>query len=285
MAGHADAGALPAPATWPDDTLRPARPPRDRARPRGRRVDGRDDRPDHGDHAARSGCSRSARCCPRPATAGSGTPKLRVWSVLMRRAPQDRDAYIELLRERVPDDRLAALSASTRSASASWPPRPTTAATTRAGTARQLAAILASGSRTAALRQLDVPTVVIHGESDPLVPLRAGVATAQRDPRSRADRDPRNGPRPAPRAVADVRGRDREERGPRGEAGRVGVAATAELRALRGPGVRRFCPFARKAPYPGGGLRASPLSYRTRCSRELVRERQRLRVDLGLTSS
>ena len=28
-----------------------------------------------------------------------GTPKLRVWSLMMRRAPQDRDAYIALLRE------------------------------------------------------------------------------------------------------------------------------------------------------------------------------------------
>ena len=52
-----------------------------------------------------------------------------------------------------------------------------------AGTARQLAAILASGDRTAALRKLDVPTVVIHGTDDPLVPFRAG---APRRRRSRA---------------------------------------------------------------------------------------------------
>jgi pimeloyl-ACP methyl ester carboxylesterase len=51
-----------------------------------------------------------------------------------------------------------------------------------AGTARQLAAILASGSRTAALRRLDVPAVVIHGKNDPLVPFRAGVATARAIP-------------------------------------------------------------------------------------------------------
>jgi pimeloyl-ACP methyl ester carboxylesterase len=51
-----------------------------------------------------------------------------------------------------------------------------------AGTARQLAAILASGSRTAGLRKLSVPTVVIHGEADPLVPLRAGKATANAIP-------------------------------------------------------------------------------------------------------
>jgi pimeloyl-ACP methyl ester carboxylesterase len=44
---------------------------------------------------------------------------------------------------------------------------------------------MASGSRTAALQQLEVPTVVIHGESDPLVPLRAGLATARAIPNSR----------------------------------------------------------------------------------------------------
>jgi pimeloyl-ACP methyl ester carboxylesterase len=51
-----------------------------------------------------------------------------------------------------------------------------------AGTARQLAAILASGSRTAGLRRLDVPTVVVHGKDDPLVPFRAGAATARAIP-------------------------------------------------------------------------------------------------------
>jgi pimeloyl-ACP methyl ester carboxylesterase len=51
-----------------------------------------------------------------------------------------------------------------------------------AGTARQLAAIMASGSRTSGLRELDVPTVVIHGESDPLIPLRAATATARAIP-------------------------------------------------------------------------------------------------------
>jgi pimeloyl-ACP methyl ester carboxylesterase len=43
-----------------------------------------------------------------------------------------------------------------------------------AGAARQLAAILASGSRRQALRSVAVPTLVIHGDADPLVPLAAG---------------------------------------------------------------------------------------------------------------
>jgi pimeloyl-ACP methyl ester carboxylesterase len=110
-----------------------------------------------------------------------GTPKLRVWSVLMRRAPQGRDAYIEYF------VRVFRMIGS--------PGYPVDEARIReqagltydrnhdaAGTGRQLAAILASGSRTAALRRLDVPTVVIHGRNDPLVPFRAGVATARAVP-------------------------------------------------------------------------------------------------------
>ena len=110
-----------------------------------------------------------------------GTPKLRVWSLMVRRAPQDRDAYVRYFVKvfrmigspayRIDEERSRELAAATYDRS-HYPP----------GTARQLAAILASGSRTAALRQLDVPTVVIHGESDPLVPLRAGVATARAIP-------------------------------------------------------------------------------------------------------
>jgi pimeloyl-ACP methyl ester carboxylesterase len=47
-----------------------------------------------------------------------------------------------------------------------------------AGTARQLLAILASGDRTAALRTLSLPTVVIHGTDDPLIDVSGGKATA-----------------------------------------------------------------------------------------------------------
>jgi pimeloyl-ACP methyl ester carboxylesterase len=110
-----------------------------------------------------------------------GTPKLRVWSVLMRQAPGDRDTYIDYFVRvfrmigspgyRLDDARMRERAAETYDR-CHYP----------AGTARQLGAILASGSRTAALRQLDVPAVVIHGRSDPLVPFRAGVATARAIP-------------------------------------------------------------------------------------------------------
>ncbi|MGB0091212.1 MAG: alpha/beta hydrolase [Solirubrobacteraceae bacterium] len=50
------------------------------------------------------------------------------------------------------------------------------------GVTRQLVAIIASGDRTAALRSLAVPTLVLHGTEDPLVDLSGGRATAQAVP-------------------------------------------------------------------------------------------------------
>ncbi len=48
-----------------------------------------------------------------------------------------------------------------------------------AGTARQLAAVAASGDRTDALRRVNVPTLVVHGLVDPLVRPSGGIATAK----------------------------------------------------------------------------------------------------------
>jgi pimeloyl-ACP methyl ester carboxylesterase len=53
------------------------------------------------------------------------------------------------------------------------------------GVARQLAAILASGGRRKALGSVRVPTLVLHGDADPLVPLACGVDTAESIPGSR----------------------------------------------------------------------------------------------------
>lgn len=47
------------------------------------------------------------------------------------------------------------------------------------GVERQFAAILASGSRVPLLRLIDAPTLVLHGEQDPLVPIAAGRSTAR----------------------------------------------------------------------------------------------------------
>ena len=108
----------------------------------------------------------------------AGRPKMRAWSVLTRRAPNDRDAYVEYFLRvfrvigskgfQADEGRLREVAAASH-ARGHHP----------AGTGRQLAAIIASGSRTAGLRELDVPTVVIHGEADPLIPLSGGRATAR----------------------------------------------------------------------------------------------------------
>ncbi len=53
------------------------------------------------------------------------------------------------------------------------------------GVARQLAAVMASGSRTQSLRSVDVSTLVIHGDADALIDISGGVGTAQCIPGAR----------------------------------------------------------------------------------------------------
>ncbi len=50
------------------------------------------------------------------------------------------------------------------------------------GVARQMVAILASGSRKQALARVRVPTLVIHGSADPLVPVECGIDVAETVP-------------------------------------------------------------------------------------------------------
>jgi pimeloyl-ACP methyl ester carboxylesterase len=45
------------------------------------------------------------------------------------------------------------------------------------GSARQMAAIMAHGDRGPALRKIDVPTLIIHGQADALVPVAGGIDT------------------------------------------------------------------------------------------------------------
>jgi pimeloyl-ACP methyl ester carboxylesterase len=47
-----------------------------------------------------------------------------------------------------------------------------------AGVARQFAAIMAAGDRTEKLKSISIPTLVIHGDVDPLLPVECGLATA-----------------------------------------------------------------------------------------------------------
>jgi pimeloyl-ACP methyl ester carboxylesterase len=55
------------------------------------------------------------------------------------------------------------------------------------GVARQMVAIAASGDRSALLRTIAAPTLVIHGAADPLVPLACGEDTARQVPGARLE--------------------------------------------------------------------------------------------------
>jgi len=56
-----------------------------------------------------------------------------------------------------------------------------------AGLARQTAAIIASGSRVPLLKRITAPTLVIHGEDDPLVPVAAANDLARHIPGARVE--------------------------------------------------------------------------------------------------
>jgi pimeloyl-ACP methyl ester carboxylesterase len=113
-----------------------------------------------------------------------GQPRPRAALALLKRPPHDREGYVDhLVRtfgvvgspgfERDEAGLRARLSAGfDRGHDPS-------------GVARQLLAVAASGDRTRALRRVNVPTVVIHGHDDPLVPVRAGRATARAIPGAR----------------------------------------------------------------------------------------------------
>jgi pimeloyl-ACP methyl ester carboxylesterase len=111
----------------------------------------------------------------------NGQPALRVYSIFLRRPPRGREAFIEHMQRvftaigsrglpRDTDDlhEIVALSYDR-----DHDPE---------GPGRQLAAILASGNRTAELRRIQAPTLVIHGTADPLVAPSGGRATARAIP-------------------------------------------------------------------------------------------------------
>ena len=108
----------------------------------------------------------------------SGQPSLSIYRYLLRRAPEERDAFVEHMmglfeaigsRELGRDfERLRATAELTFERGLN-----------PAGTGRQLGAIISSGDRTKALGQIDVPTLVIHGTKDPMVAPSGGRATAR----------------------------------------------------------------------------------------------------------
>jgi pimeloyl-ACP methyl ester carboxylesterase len=101
----------------------------------------------------------------------------RMWGRMLRRPPRDREGYVASFvetyqvigsrRDPGDDDRLRAQAE--RSFERGLHP---------AGAARQLAAVLTAYDRTPLLRELELPTTVIHGSADPLVSASGGRATA-----------------------------------------------------------------------------------------------------------
>jgi pimeloyl-ACP methyl ester carboxylesterase len=110
-----------------------------------------------------------------------GQPALRTMPMFLSKPPRDPDAYAERTRkvfnligssgfER--DD-----EAIERLARRSWE-----RGVNSASTGRQIAAIFASGDRTEMLREIRVPTLVIHGAQDRMVNVSGGRATAEAIP-------------------------------------------------------------------------------------------------------
>jgi len=113
--------------------------------------------------------------------AGLPPPTPEAMAVLLMPTPTERSAYIERFIQtwkvlRGPgfplDEARDPERASQLHARGLNPP----------GVARQLAAIIASGSRKKQLASLLVPTLVIHGDADPLVPVECGIDVAHTVP-------------------------------------------------------------------------------------------------------
>jgi pimeloyl-ACP methyl ester carboxylesterase len=110
-----------------------------------------------------------------------GRPALSSYAIFLRKAPRERAAFIDHAQglfakigsRGIPQDtdgvrEIAALSFDRE--------------IDRTGAGRQLAAIIASGDRTAELGRITAPTLVIHGSVDPLISPSGGRATARAIP-------------------------------------------------------------------------------------------------------
>ncbi len=111
-------------------------------------------------------------------------PSADAMSVFMAPPPRDVDEFVqanlrawELFRgPGYPEEQASDLARAMRSAARGLCPE---------GGARQLAAVIASGSRREALSNVKAPTLVIHGADDPVMPLAAGEDTARAIPGAR----------------------------------------------------------------------------------------------------
>jgi pimeloyl-ACP methyl ester carboxylesterase len=114
----------------------------------------------------------------------TGRPALRVLPIFLKRAPRSREGYIEhtvKLFEAIGSPSFERDEAHFRTMLG----RAYDRGIDPAGSARQLAAILADGDRAPQLRRLDVPALVIHGTADRLINPSGGRATARAIPGAR----------------------------------------------------------------------------------------------------
>ena len=115
-----------------------------------------------------------------------GQPAFGIYRYLLRRAPEDREAFIDHIARiysaigspGFPRDEARTRELAGRSYDRSHDPL---------GPGRQLGAIVASGDRTSALRRIRAPTLVVHGTKDRMVRKSGGRATARAVPGARLE--------------------------------------------------------------------------------------------------
>jgi pimeloyl-ACP methyl ester carboxylesterase len=111
-------------------------------------------------------------------------PKPEVMRLLLTLPPRDRDPFIEFNL-----NVFRAITGPRFGFDEKWARKLLGLAYDRSfwpqGDARQLVAVLTQGNRKAGLKGVKVPTLVIHGDADPLLPVEAGIDTAQAVPGAR----------------------------------------------------------------------------------------------------
>ena len=116
-----------------------------------------------------------------PGSNGAFLPSQEVMAAFMTPAPEEKEKYIQYMLKflkmtygsGLPFDEEFHREVVGRSFDRSFCPE---------GTARQFLAVLSQKDRAAALGRLTVPSLIIHGDEDPLVPVAGGKATADAIP-------------------------------------------------------------------------------------------------------
>ncbi|WP_344169463.1 alpha/beta fold hydrolase [Pilimelia columellifera] len=140
--------------------------------------------------------TRVSSLCSIMSTTGNrlvGLPTQEAVRAVLAPTPTEREAAIEHMAG------VISVIGSKTLAKTEWPRRIEYAAAAYdrgifpAGTVRQFDAIAAAVDRTSRLQQLDVPTLVIHGDEDSLINISGGAATAAAIPGARFEQSPTMG--------------------------------------------------------------------------------------------